>query len=878
MTKMTGAGGDYCALSRKFQYKTILTIAKNSMGESTLAIDFQRPILKSSETLKITLDPGHGVLRKFDVEAISNQAVVVKLGADQAFFNAIEATEFLRVSTGGQTYSFNINDYDGGRIKMVGCVDALPTQHVSQTTPFAPVNAISAKDESLAPPPVPFTNAAELPHEVESLKAQLAQVQAQNKSLSEKVKRAEAPPISDTTKPERKINTKGNVPTKNSWREQLAKQRELASGVSGSLKISPTPLQNDEIAILPPLKIEEPVPLTPLPIANSAPVVPKKVWVEDTQKINQLADEIRRLKQDNSSLQAALQAEKNKAEPVSAINQNLDKINELQIQNAALKSELMDLQSEHSNQIENAKNIVSARESDLAQLSQSQITAMNSLKAELVQLKERNTVQAEELLRVSQQSIVAEELKGRMAALEDENTQLKAAVAAQGDENGIVLQLQDQLANLQRQNAAFASQIKSMKLAASSNVSIKDGTNDKQLAALKAENEGLQNRLALQRDSIQKFIDRIAFLESENDALEQTVASYQVQHERLAQIKTEVRAQDKTVSQLSKTLEHKDAAISNLSENLEARQQTLAALEAENSALKSRLISSVAVKAEPRNFDKTLSSALAQQDVEAAVPDNSPQEFVEKNMADATPPENTVADTLSPPPIEEILEVAEMADVSSALSDSGNSVDVKKSVNPAQSFEQQLKKDMGVLRSENAPSRIESAEVAAKNLNAPPVNRNATPTQSGPTFKVFSVPALVKSASGVDAQLLQNASNETRRIYQWKTGGLFGSAEQIRISGDTDYESAVLSYLERAQSRCKGEFAVELNATNDYNGVRIDNYDMACVGTGVNSSAAISFVNTGESLSTFAHEGPSETLGEAMAVREKVVKTIVQGS
>lgn len=56
VSKIGDAGGAYCALARKYNQDTVLTLARNEFSETSFALDFQRPILNQQAAMKVILD------------------------------------------------------------------------------------------------------------------------------------------------------------------------------------------------------------------------------------------------------------------------------------------------------------------------------------------------------------------------------------------------------------------------------------------------------------------------------------------------------------------------------------------------------------------------------------------------------------------------------------------------------------------------------------------------------------------------------------------------------------------------------------------------------------------------------------------------------
>src|SRR5690606_37687195 len=109
---VANAAGPYCTMARQFNQNTVLTIARNEQFETSFALDFQRPVFQPSAVMNVTLDPGAGQQRSYDIKAVSNKAFVTKLGRDDSFFKALERTGLLRVEVNGRSYHFNMSDIE----------------------------------------------------------------------------------------------------------------------------------------------------------------------------------------------------------------------------------------------------------------------------------------------------------------------------------------------------------------------------------------------------------------------------------------------------------------------------------------------------------------------------------------------------------------------------------------------------------------------------------------------------------------------------------------------------------------------------------------------------------------------------------------------
>ena len=124
----TAGGGGYCAVAQRFRPSTILTFARNNADEASFALDFQSAKFRQAEAMEVILDPGAGQQRGFEVYPVSNQAFVIRLGQDGAFFNALDKTGYLRVEFGGNSYNFDLSDVGVGQAKLASCLNGAPAQ------------------------------------------------------------------------------------------------------------------------------------------------------------------------------------------------------------------------------------------------------------------------------------------------------------------------------------------------------------------------------------------------------------------------------------------------------------------------------------------------------------------------------------------------------------------------------------------------------------------------------------------------------------------------------------------------------------------------------------------------------------------------------
>lgn len=123
-----------------------------------------------------------------------------------------------------------------------------------------------------------------------------------------------------------------------------------------------------------------------------------------------------------------------------------------------------------------------------------------------------------------------------------------------------------------------------------------------------------------------------------------------------------------------------------------------------------------------------------------------------------------------------------------------------------------------------------------------------------------------------------DASGADFVAYQWKISDVYGSAEQRRFANGDGFDNAVKDYLTRTQDRCTGDFAVIPSASKDVGDMRVDAYDIACVGQGLSSAASLVFYSEPGMFTAMAHEISADRMDEVMSIRDKVFAALVGGA
>ncbi len=144
-------GDDYCALSRPYNNQSVLTLARNNGDEYSLAVDLQNPTLDSEKPYSVTLQPGPGQLRAYEVMPSSKSAFVVRLGADENFLDALTGSQALKVQIGEERYEYEVSEFPAGLNDLESCMasaDEKPTK--KNATPTKEVKAEEAPQPTQA--------------------------------------------------------------------------------------------------------------------------------------------------------------------------------------------------------------------------------------------------------------------------------------------------------------------------------------------------------------------------------------------------------------------------------------------------------------------------------------------------------------------------------------------------------------------------------------------------------------------------------------------------------------------------------------------------------------------------------------------------------
>jgi chromosome segregation ATPase len=137
-------GNSYCTLSRKYDDGVVVSLGRSQTEEYSLAIDFQKPTFAKDKALKINLQPGPGQIRAYDMMPTSEKAVVIRLGWDTGFFDALNSSQQMKVKIADQNYAFAMPEIAKGQGDLADCMEGLKAAAGKSAAPTKDVLAAEA--------------------------------------------------------------------------------------------------------------------------------------------------------------------------------------------------------------------------------------------------------------------------------------------------------------------------------------------------------------------------------------------------------------------------------------------------------------------------------------------------------------------------------------------------------------------------------------------------------------------------------------------------------------------------------------------------------------------------------------------------------------
>ena len=193
----------YCAMVNQFDNQVSLAFARSSEGYGSIAIDFNRNFFKPGEDYGVSLQVDDTGMHNFVARASGERSVIVQIGLDDHFYNALSGDGNLRIWLPSMDMTFALNKFSESYISLVDCAAKLQPQQSGPRTVAMPVPSV---DKSSLPQVAEIQkDRARLQSQVEAVNGALKKkenIAEENKALEtelvEKRMRLAEPPISLT--------------------------------------------------------------------------------------------------------------------------------------------------------------------------------------------------------------------------------------------------------------------------------------------------------------------------------------------------------------------------------------------------------------------------------------------------------------------------------------------------------------------------------------------------------------------------------------------------------------------------------------------------------------------------------------------------------
>lgn len=908
----------FCAMARKFSDNVILTFARNAKNEVSIAVDFQRDALDTSQTYFTVLKPGYSQDRAFNVHPVSSKAMVVRMGSDKDFMEALLRSERLNMDVDGDQYSFAIPGLTGGLHDVEECLSSIveppsPTQvepsqqaNAEDPQPDPAVQNLRVENEKLkndldrSRKSFQDTVGAQASASgaVTELNAKVLLLEAQNDDLRRQVALATAAKVA----PDAQLAA---LRTENSELKQKIvaadskAQAQLATltGENVSLKqklSTPDPALQQQIASLQDentrlkTKAETPDPSIKAELASLA------------TENGQLKQELTSLRDHVTTMASIPPAVEGKDQ--ATIARLTARIDTLQSENTSLSQTLTKIKADGVNdgkivtlaQVRSAEAQLAAVTADRDRLArqiddyrtgnEDKLLKMAGNNWDLQQATQRYTEAQREIERLGHQ-IENDRAKYEKDKKEIEYTLFDPRIASQEQ----IAKLTEAENNLKKSKDALAK--RDAELAALN----KDY--DQKIANLKKDADTKQAQLASAQNEMEmmrkQYETRLASASADKSQLNDIKSKLAAKEHEIGVMTAQSLAAsadlNKQQSDARHALAEKDkqlgsarAAVNTMEDKADAqRKKAQASLSsgqgamgpqrppAKDGATAASEVAAIGPAAGPSDVSATPSALGAPEPLEKA-------ETVGGNPV-------TVAQAPATPRPETVQIAWRQQDRQVSVSQPDPS--------EAQKMETVERVPLALpppssLKVLPAPESSALAAISPDNAAAP---ARSIPVVSDPD-SLLSQKADVKfigpselqgmlSGAGVklskDVQKVSKASGPQSLALTWETGALFGSAEEKVLDNSKQFDAYVQDYIDKTKGRCDGEFAAVPGAKKNEGDVQSSGYEIACIsGNGKGASAALLFYARDGVFTAFAHEAGVDGMEQAMDVRDRLASSL----
>lgn len=897
--------GSYCTMAQKYSNDTVLTIAKNQSGEYSLAFDFQNPKFQAGKSVTAAVKAGSGSAQNFEVQPSSPQAIVIGLGADEKFISALESSGKMQLDVAGDTYAFNIAKFKDAQSELATCMSSMKTQTREAKDATKSEAQLAEAAEAGKKAAAPVVAAAPSDKDLTAV-ANKADAKVASKLSAEDLTSA---PVEPLAAPAKTVSSASKVAPAAIAAAPVVAAVPVSSSDEGALRAENEKLKQSlseaRRSYENQMNTQQRVPelqekLQTLDMENAKlkeQIAKASAEPKAKEETARLATELDKTRQDLAKANEENKTLKSQVATATTVKADADKsaqtlqlsqreLDTLKAENQTLKNQLQIAAKEPSKA---ATVPVPTPTPDLSKLK----TENETLKAELAKLSaEKASVPVPAVDPAKEQELIYLRAENEKLVKEASLKPVVKGASAAGSAD-----LQKRVSELQAENATLKTQLASgdkltpmpsaaAPLSASDQENLRGQIRDlkSQLEIVESESAGLRKQL----ETAQKNADGNQIKAAGgNWDLEQATRRYQESQREIRRLGGLLEEDRVKCAQEKKDIEYmlfdpevaKPAQISmlnNMEDQLTAKDARIAELE---NSLKT-------AKVQP-------ASGNAKSDITFAPVAKATKVDSEQLLAaDVKPMVDTKRDTTGQAQAPAPAIQAPIAAVSELPVPTG-SAPAPVPVTPAAVAVVQptplQPRDIVPPAVAVAPAPIVApAPVAVPVPVAPPVQvaqpvvtpqpvavQQVAAAQTGKFQTSQDFTSMLQSAGVTIRGTVQPASKASApdyKAFSWQTDSLYGSAEQRSIGAQAGFEPAVKQYIDRAKSRCQGDFAAVPAQISG--SIPAEGYEIACVSGQNGSSASVLFTYKDGIMTTVAHEGRAEAMDIAMDARDRVASRI----
>lgn len=878
VTRIGGGAGTkdgYCALSRQYEKSLVLTLGRNLTDEYSLAVDFQSAELDVDKAYSVTLQPGPGQIRAYEMMPASNQAMVVRLGYDKSFLEALEKSELLKVEINGKEYDFVASDFTSGQTDLNNCWQGLKG---GGSTKMA--SGFSAEKIKDAPP----MKAKKIDKEIKVSKVETAKAE---------IVKAEAPKI-EILKVEEKAQIK-------EVKQEIVKPRVIAA-VPDITPIMPVTIVEAPKVKIPEIKAPKvEVAAIKAPIVKAAVPILERPKMKETPETAVMVSKI-------APLKSAV-----KIEPVK-IEKEVDKKVEPKVVKAIEISRVSSAVSSSisSGPYEKTKTTHQAIRSNndalLKRIAESKAgskagEAGDKVVSKHVAGKPFSTKIRHPVVKTVDNDAEVKALKAQVNGLKSDLVKEKTkpvppkvipeitpkAVPKEPKVAAVDPKVMKKLSDLKSENVRLSSTMKEK---------------DQKITALKTQTPKSKTELVSARAEINELEKENKLLYREAREARGQIDSAVIQAGNVAlkkvreyEKKFEAAQSDNVV--LLKELEElrlmqEDRSLSAVAGDWDLEQSTKRYNEAEREIKRLGLLleqQRVAHRQEQTDLEQMLfDPAVTDREQRRRLNELEQQlEQAEKQLGNSGVRSNSRVASISSSPQEERVSVRTFPSLPSApapvVEQQRNNLEIQRLNNKIERQNQQLqaytrnKRTERVSVSSASPARVVTAQplpAPAVQKSRAPVVRNAsvmpsfaTPVQRAPPLS-FGEGQLKTLLSRSGVPLTGGVIKQSVGRYRWSAGRLVGQAQIVSAASAGNLEAFAQNYIAKARQSCGGDFASLPAAL----GGQKKAYEIACISPTRSTSSSVIFTQKGSELIAIAHESSADDMDAAMDMRDRVASSL----